>query len=97
MAPDAGESAPILRREDSAPEIMLIGVEEVDLDPSPIRVVPAASANSELLEAVEDLMRPLRSRPPPPANAAVCCRCGQQVETPYCPWCGRACSVPDDD
>jgi PPM family protein phosphatase len=89
------ESAIALGREDSHPEIMLIGLEEVELDPSPIRVIPAECASSALLEAVEDLIRPLRTRAS--LRASPCPQCGEPVETPYCPACGARTHLTDDD
>lgn len=88
------ESAVGAGREDSHPEIMLIGLEEVELDPNPVRVIPAECASSALLEAVEDLIRPLRSQAS--LRASPCAQCGEPVETPYCPSCGARRLLSED-
>jgi protein phosphatase len=72
-------------REDSAPEIMIIGIEEVDLD-APFRILPARSMTPNQQDAVEHFVAPMRRSSPP--DAATCSHCGQTVEGDFCPFCG---------
>ena len=69
--------------------------EEIDLESAPIRVVPAESSNSDLLEAVEELIRPLRIRPS--FGAILCPQCGESVDTAYCPSCGSPTALKDEE
>jgi hypothetical protein len=86
----ASDPAPaLLTRDDSVPEIMLIGIEEVDLSPATaIRMVPTQEPDPELLDTLGQLMmRSSRSRPPSPKSRG-CPSCGESIDTPFCPFCG---------
>ena len=72
--------------EESAPEIMLLGIEEVDLNTlGGIHVLPKNSANEGLLSAVRDFVSPMRTE----KRAVVPCpNCGEPIEEAWCPLCG---------
>jgi hypothetical protein len=74
------------RRDVSAPEILLLGIEsEVDPEEA-IRVVPSSSASSGLFHALGDLLPPRKPRAVQPP----CASCGGEVvaEALFCPRCG---------
>jgi len=74
--------------EDSAPEIMIIGIEEIDVE-SNIRVLPALSMTAGQQDAIEHYVAPMRrSSPPGGVEQAMCTHCGQIVEGDFCPFCG---------
>jgi PPM family protein phosphatase len=74
--------------EDSAPEIMIIGIEELDVEPN-IRVLPARSMTAGQQDAVEHYAAPMRrSSPPSQSEHAMCAHCGQILEGDFCPFCG---------
>jgi len=76
-------------REESFPEIMIIGIEEVDLEPN-IRVLPERSMSAGEQDAVAQFVAPMRKPGPAAGRVApgVCARCGQMVEGDFCPFCG---------
>jgi PPM family protein phosphatase len=86
----ASEPAPpLLNRDDSVPEIMLIGIEEVDLGPAAaIRMVPAQEPDPELLDTLGQLMMGSTRSRPPSAESRDCKSCGESIDTPFCPFCG---------
>jgi len=74
--------------EDSMPEIMIIGIEEVDVDAN-IRVLPARSITAGQQNAIEHFVAPMRrSSPPGSGEQAMCAHCGQIIESDFCPFCG---------
>ncbi len=76
-------------REESFPEIMIIGIEEVEIEPN-IRVLPERSMSAGEQDAVAQFVAPML-RPGPLAarsTATACTRCGQMVEGDFCPFCG---------
>jgi protein phosphatase len=74
--------------EESVPEIMLLGIEEVDLDTlSDLHVLPKESASEGLFSAVRDLMAPMRRRTSD-RPAVPCPKCGAPIDREICPLCG---------
>jgi protein phosphatase len=73
--------------EDSTPEIMILGIEDIDLD-SNLRVLPALSMTPNQHEAIEHFVAPMRRSTPPRGEQSMCDHCGQIVESDYCPFCG---------
>jgi protein phosphatase len=85
---------PLLNRDDSVPEIMLIGIEEMDLASlTAIRTVPASDPDPELIDTLGQLMSRPRSQPPP---GETCKSCGELIDTPFCPFCGAR-AAPDKE
>ena len=83
-----GRFAARATREDSTPEIMIIGIEEVDIDAN-IRVLPALSMTARQHDAIEHFVAPMRrSSPPGLGGQAMCSHCGQILEGDFCPFCG---------
>jgi PPM family protein phosphatase len=92
-APRRPSSVPGLITEESVPEIMLIGIEDVDLDAvGGMHVLPKESANEGLFSAVRDLMAPVRQRAVPRPQSVrpsvACPNCGAAIDDLHCPSCG---------
>jgi hypothetical protein len=80
-----------LGTDDSVPEIMLIGIEEIDLESnSGIHVLPKESASAGLLSAVKDFVDPVRQLATQGRylEAPACTKCKRPVEKAFCPHCG---------
>jgi protein phosphatase len=73
--------------EDSTPEIMILGIEEIDVDAN-IRVLPARSMTAGQQDAIEHFLG--RSSPPGGGVPTMCSHCGQIVQSDFCPFCGTA-------
>jgi PPM family protein phosphatase len=85
--------------EESVPEIMLIGIEDVDLDAlGGIPVLPKQSASEGLFTAVRDLMAPMREqvtrRRQSDRPAVACPNCGASIGDEHCPSCGTRRPAP---
>jgi protein phosphatase len=78
--------------DDSTPEIMIIGIEEVDVEAN-IRVLPARSMTAGQQDAIEHFVAPMRRSAPPSALQTMCTHCGQIVESDFCPFCGTSCEA----
>jgi PPM family protein phosphatase len=86
--PAPRRSPPKMITEESVPEIMLLGIEEIDLETiDGLRVLPKDSANEGLFSAVRDLMAPIRRRQSDRPGAA-CRKCGAPFDGDVCPVCG---------
>jgi PPM family protein phosphatase len=81
-------ASPSTTTEESVPEIMLLGIEEVDLDAmGGLRVLPKESVNEGLFSAVRDLMAPMRRRRSD-RPAVACPKCGAPIDREICSLCG---------
>jgi protein phosphatase len=92
-APRRPSSVPGVITEESVPEIMLIGIEDLDLDAlGGLHVLPKESANEGLFSAVRDLMAPVRQRaaqrPQSDRPSVACPKCGAPIDDLHCPSCG---------
>jgi serine/threonine protein phosphatase PrpC len=92
-APRRQAQSPGSTTEESVPEIMLLGIEEIDLDTlGGLRVLPKESASEGLFAAVRDLMAPVREqfarRRRSDRPSVPCPKCGAPIDRELCPLCG---------
>jgi PPM family protein phosphatase len=92
-APRRPARVPGATTDESMPEIMLLGIEEVDLDAlTGIHVLPKESANAGLFSAVRDFMAPMRQqvarRQKSDRPTVPCPKCGAPIDDEHCPLCG---------